>query len=51
MFASALRAVISTTSAHPFVNLRQLKFPKPPDLVRGETFALAPTINGVLYNA
>lgn len=50
MFAPALRAVISTACTHPFVNLRQLKFPQPADLVRGESFALAPTVNGILYN-
>lgn len=50
MFAPALRAVISTACAHPFVKLRQLKLPQSLARVRWESVA-APTINGVLYNA
>jgi hypothetical protein len=42
---------VGSTCTHPFIDLGQLKFPKPPDLVRGQSFAFAPAVNGVLHDA
>jgi hypothetical protein len=37
------------TAAHPFIHLGQLEFPQPPHAVRGQSFVLAPTVNGIFH--
>lgn len=43
--------IVSPSSAHPFINLGELEFPQPPDLVRRQALAFAPAVHGVLHHA
>ena len=51
LLVPALRRVVGTSRTHPFIDLGQLEFPKPADLVCGQALALAPAVDGVFHDA